>query len=277
MQEQIITIYCVCDELCKAMSIRDDRQAQISTAEVMTTGLVAAWLFKGNVEMSRAFLKAEGYVPKMVGTSRLNRRLHRISEAVWRTLLHVLGQAHQQVSHDTEFIVDSMPVPVCANVRIRRCKVYQDKAFHGYVASKDEYFYGLRIHLLTTSTGEPVEFVLAPGSVADIRVFKTLELPLPEGTTIYADKAYNDYKLELLLEDALDIHLQPLRTLRKKNSRLAFQTPGWLTYICSKTRKQIESSFARIADLMPKHIHAVTSRGFELKTALFVIAFAICG
>jgi len=31
------------------------------------------------------------------------------------------------------------------------------KAFRGYVASKRRYFYGLRVHLVTTAAGEPVE------------------------------------------------------------------------------------------------------------------------
>jgi hypothetical protein len=280
MPERIITLYCLCDELCKALDIRDDVQAQMTTAEVMLTALVAAWLFKGNMEMSRVFLKSNGYVPKMLGTSRLNRRVHRISDSVWRTVLLILSQAHQALTDETaafrsrnEFIVDSMPVPACANVRMNRCKLYQDATFHGYIASKQQYFHGLRVHLLTTASGIPVEFVLAPGSQADIRVFKTFELALDPGAVIYADKAYTDYKFELLLKDALDVQLQPLR---KKNSLLNFQTPGWLTYICAKTRKQIESTFARIADLMPRRIHAVTSRGFELKVALFVIAFAAC-
>jgi hypothetical protein len=213
--------------------------------------------------------------------------VHRIPEALWRMLLQVVRAAYQQTPRqhaaggaaggaarppEDEYIVDSMPVAVCANVRMSHCKLYQGKDFHGYVASRKTFFYGLRLHLVTTPSGQPVEFVLAPGSMADIRAFKTLELPLPPGATLYADKAYNDYALEQLLADAMDIQLLPLR---KKNSYLL--PPGYITYVCAKIRKQIESTFARLNQLMPKRIHAVTPRGFELKIGLFVLAYALCG
>jgi len=272
--EGIIAIYCVCDDLCKLLGIQDDRQAQVTTAEVMTTALVAAWLFHGNLELIRAFLKAEGYIPQMLGSSRLNRRLHRIPEGVWRLLLHLLGKAHRQAEDTQEYIVDSMPVAACALARADHSKLYPHAAggFLGYCASKEEYLYGLRLHLLTTASGQPIEFTLAPGAMADVRAVKLLEFPVEPGAIVYADKAYNDYQFDLLLEDALGIVFRPLR-----RKRSVLTPPGWLTYIIGHMRKRIESSFARITQFLPKHIHATTARGFELKTALFVIAFALCG
>jgi hypothetical protein len=87
---------------------------------------------------------------------------------------------------------------------IRRCRIYpleeeevhndedtpKKKSFRGYIASKRRYFfYGLRVHLVVTGAGEPVEFSLAAGSEADIAIFKELELDLAEGSIICADKA----------------------------------------------------------------------------------------
>jgi hypothetical protein len=116
-------------------------------------------------------------------------------------------------------VVDSLPIPVCDNIRIRRCRLYPPQdyggVFRGYIPSKQRYFYGLRVHLVTTGAGEPVEFSLAAGSEADVSVFKDLELDLPEGSTILADKAYTDYDYEDLLEE-VGLHL---KAQRKKNSK----------------------------------------------------------
>jgi len=46
MKDKIITIYCLCDEMLKALGQRDDQQCRMNTAEVMTTALVAALFFK---------------------------------------------------------------------------------------------------------------------------------------------------------------------------------------------------------------------------------------
>jgi hypothetical protein len=39
----------------------------------------------------------------------------------------------------------------------------------------------------------------------------------------------------------------------------------------------VETAGSLVARLLPKSIHAVTSRGFELKIMLFVLAYAISG
>ena len=71
--------------------------------------------------------------------------------------------------------------------RIRRCRLYpleeHGEAFRGYISGKRRYFYGLRVHLVVTGAGEPVEFSLAAGSEAAISVFKAFQLDLPEGSS----------------------------------------------------------------------------------------------
>ena len=84
--------------------------------------------------------------------------------------------------------------------------------------------------------------------------------------TTPGDKAYNDYRLEDMMK-AANLNLLPLR---KKNSHRVL--PSGLTYLLSCCRKVIETTGSLIERLLPRHIHAVTARGFELKVALFVIA-----
>lgn len=98
---QIITIYCLCDEYLKASGYKDDLQAQMTTAEVMTTALIAVWYFSGNQEMARVFLQEHGYIPKMLSKSRFNRRLHAIEEVVWQGLFYLLAEIHQQTNSET--------------------------------------------------------------------------------------------------------------------------------------------------------------------------------
>ena len=171
------------------------------------------------------------------------------------------------------YAVDSFPVVVCDNIRIQRCRLYpleeHEGAFRGYIASKRRYFYGLRVHLVVTAAGEPVEFSLAAGSEADVTVFKELELDLPEGSIICADKAYTDYDYEDLLKE-VGLHL---KAQRKKNSKRLM--PAWETFLSNRVRKYIETVFSGISAMFSRKIHAVTPRGFELKIVWFILAFAI--
>ena len=132
----------------------------------MTIPLVAAAFFSGNLEASRSFLDEYGYIKKAISKSRFNRRLHAIDPSLWRTLFDLLAEVFKHNNATQSYVVDSLPVAVCDNIRIRRCKLYppekHGKAFRGYIVSKRRYFYGLRVHLLVSGAGEPVEFSLWP-------------------------------------------------------------------------------------------------------------------
>jgi hypothetical protein len=270
VQEKIITIYCLCADFLAAYGYHDDPQVQMTTAEVMTIALVATEFFVGNQERSRVFLKEHGYIPRMLSKSRFNRRLHAIPDTLWQALFALLAEIAKANNESQEYVVDSFPVPVCDNIRIVRCRLYRDKAFRGRIASKRRYFYGLKVHLVITASGAPVEVLLAPGSLTDITVFRCLPLDLPKGSELYGDPAYTDYVVEDMLSEMAGI---TLTAQRKSNSKRPH--PGWISYICEQTRKRVETTISVIEQRFARTIHAVTTRGFELKVFLSVLAYAI--
>jgi hypothetical protein len=128
----------------------------MNDAEVMTTALIASLFFRGNHESARAMLQQYGYIPHMVSKSRFSRRLHRMKE-FFIVLFDLLAQIGKTLNSEAIYVIDSIPIAVCDNIRIRRAKIYSDEKFRGYQASKKRYFYGLKIHLLVTQDGQPVE------------------------------------------------------------------------------------------------------------------------
>ena len=69
------------------------------------------------------------------------------------------------------------------NIRIFNVKLIKSEEYRGYIASKKRYFYGVRVQLLTTKSGIPVEFVFMPGSASDVRALNALPLNLPPGSS----------------------------------------------------------------------------------------------
>jgi len=271
MDGQIIAIYCVCADVLRAMGHREDAQCAMSDAEVLTTAIVAALYFGGNFEKARALLAAPQYIPAMLGKSRFNRRLHRVD---WLVLccFETLAELWKTLNAQAVYIIDSFPIAACDNYRIRRNKLYpHDEAYRGYIASKKRYFFGVRIHLLVTEHGQPVEFFLLPGRTADVSALDCYRFDVPEGSTIYADGAYNDQVTEAIVQEAQRQFLPQ----RKKNMHDQF--PGWVQYFQQHYRKRIETAGSLIEQCLPKSIHAVTARGFELKVALFVLALSLIG
>jgi hypothetical protein len=269
MDERIIAIYCLCADLLKGLHHFEDPQAQMSDAEVMTTALTAAVFFRGNFESARIYLKDNGMIPRMLSKSRFNRRLHR-GRDLFLTLFAVLGETWKESNAAAVYSVDSFPIAVCDNYRIRRCKLYQDKAFRGCIASKKRYFYGLKIHVLVTADGNPVEFILTPGSYSDVGCLEAFDWDLPPEATVYADRGYTSYRFEDELHALTQIEFQPMR---KRNAKRQF--PPWVCYLQHHFRKRIETMGSLVERLLPKSIHAVRAVGFELKVVLFLLAVSI--
>lgn len=267
MDEQIVLLFVLIDDFLKAYGHHEDSQRQMSDAEVLTTALVAMLYFGGRFERARWFMRDQRYVLRMLSKSRFNRRLHQLQSWI-QPLFALLAELWKATNQENLYVIDSFPMPVCDNIRISRARIYQDEAFRGYIASKKRYFYGLKVHLMITDQGQPVEFFLTPGSTADVTGLRMFELDLPEGATILGDKAYNDYLIEDLLAE-WQRHLLPFR---KKNSKRA--VPPWTRYWQAVHRKAVETTGSLLEQLLPKHIHAVTAAGFELKVALFVLALS---
>jgi Transposase DDE domain len=214
-------------------------------------------------------LKQYGYISQMGSKSRLSRRLHRLKE-VFVTLFNLLGSMGNTLNTDAVYVIDSLPVPVCDNIRIARSTLYPDKQFRGAIASKKRYFYGLKIQRMVTQDGRSVELFLTHGGFGDVDALKCSTDDVPDGAILYADRAYNDYEREDRLKEVEHIQLVPMR---KKNSTRAF--PPYVSFVQHYHRNRIETAGSLIEQLLPKSIHAVTSQGFELKVALFVIAYSV--
>lgn len=58
------------------------------------------------------------------------------------------------------------------------------------------YFYGVKVQVLTTASGIPVEFCFVPGSESDVQALKKLPMTVAAESSIYSDSAYTDYGVE---------------------------------------------------------------------------------
>lgn len=257
---QIIVLFCIIDDFLKAIAYQDDVQAKMTTAEVITVAIAAGMFFGGNHEKSRIFFKDHRYIKNMLSKSQFNRRLHAINSNVWKQLHYILAQVFIQTNENREFVVDSFPVAVCHNIRISRSKIYRTEEYRGYSASKREYFWGIRVHMISSIHGGPVEIIFAPGSVSDAKIAQVFDFDLPKGSILYGDSMYGIYTLEDDLKEDLDITL-----LASRKSNMKKQHEPHINFLISHFRKTTENTFSRITSLFPKRIHAVTNKGFELK------------
>ena len=164
-EDKIIALYCIVDDLLKGIGHKEDIRRKVSDSEVITTALVSSLYFGGHQDNARQFMKMAKLIAAMPSKSRFNRRLHAVSELLFSLFCQV-GHLLKAAAGASDYIIDSFPVAVCDNIRISRSKMIKGKQWRGKQASMRRYFYGVKVQVLTTQQGIPVEFCF----VLDVKV-----------------------------------------------------------------------------------------------------------
>ena len=265
MCDSTLAIYCFIDDFLKASGHTEDVRVEVTDAEVITIAICAMRYFGGNFEKSRLVLHELGFIKRLLSRSRFSRRITRLMDLI-HLLFHRLGSVFKDLHWESRYLLDSFPIPICDNIRIPRCRIVQDEQYRGKMASKRRYFYGVRVQIMATADGIPLEFCILPGACADLQGLAEMPLDLPENAELLVDSAYNFYEWEDYLRDAQAIKLQ---VPRKANSTRGREP--WLEIYKSLMRKYIETTIGEISKLFPKKIHATRLKWFSFENRVVFI------
>lgn len=172
-------------------------------------------------------------------------------------LFEILSSCYKDLCCELYYIIDSFPVAVCNNMRIANCKILKDNKWRGYTASMRNYFYGVKVQLLTTKDGIPIAFHFTPGKTGDVKALGKMIDKLPAEASLYGDRAYIDYGLE---DIALERKYIFLKIQRKSNAKRVDTLEQ--KYEKLKMRKRVETVISDIKKMFPRTIDAVTLEGF---------------
>lgn len=137
--DKVIGLFCFIDDLLKAICRKEDERRKVSDSGIITTGIISSLYFGGHQDHASLFMKMTGFVPNMVEKSRLNRRLHSLSELIYDLFMQV-GHCFKCASCEQSYVLDSLPVAVCDNIRISGSKILKGEKWIGKQSSMRGYF-----------------------------------------------------------------------------------------------------------------------------------------
>ena len=189
---------------------------QISDAELVTLAVMQALLgFTSEARWLRhARAHLRGMFPRLPQQPGYNKRMRALA-ATMTWLIAVLARDTSLWSDDV-WIADSTPVECGRSRETARRSDLAGWAEYGYCASHSRYFWGLRLHLLTTLHGLPAGFALT-GAKADERQVLLDMLADPAltagraGQVIIADKNYYGRDFEATVAEGGICLLRPAR------------------------------------------------------------------
>jgi len=175
-------------------------------------------------------------------------RVNRLSEAFRRLSAILLDDYAPDSRSESLCMVDSMPVITCSAKR--NGKVAREVADKGYCSTKSLYYYGVKLHLLTSrvkgSLPHPEALILTAASESDLAVFRDNWSTI-SNKVVFADKAYLDSDMQNSMWQNHSELLAPVKHPRgvpeviKQRSRAA---DDLFSRTVSSIRQPIESLFS---------------------------------
>ena len=254
------TLYTLISNFLIVLEHKEDKQAKMSDSEIITAYILAFYAHCGNYAKALWSLKQNKDIKYVLSRSRFSRRL----KPIIRQIFHLMAEMAKQ--NCLVFQIDSFPVKVCHNIRISRCRLVHGEDYRGKNESKREYFYGFKVHILTSENGHVVEFQIVAGEAHDSKAFDLFEFDLPEGSETYADSAYTTYYMEEILKEAFGIDFLPVRKINSKHTDNRQSVNYWRQH----KRHIIETFISMIKGLYPLNIHATNLKGFIFKIFGFI-------
>lgn len=259
LEELFIAVYVVVDDFYQqhvpeTIKHRPGPTSPFTDSEVITINLVGEMLgIDSEKSWVRFIRKNFRYLFPVLPKRREFNRRHR---CLWKVIDLLRWEIVMELGTDTICLVDSIPVPICdfkrAHFSTSPLKAY---AGYGHCESKAlGTFYGFKVHLLVTSYGLPVAFILVSADKADVEMVWPLVEGL-HGIILIGDKGYVSQQLAEGLKSVQGIHLYALRRSNQKQ-----QYPKHLRRMLNRFRKRIETTLSQLVDQF--HIARVRAHSY---------------
>lgn len=182
--------------------------------------------------------------PDLIDRSNFNKRRRRLQLFIHEVTKNLSMELNEG---EDVFIIDSIPVPVCKIAREKRCRFGRDNfeaaPDKGYSAVTKSYYYGYKLHLVTSVRGIFYSMDLTKASVHDVHYLKEIAHTEMRNATLIGDKGYITKQIQIDLFHQCNVRLQtPCRNNQQEQT-------NWHP-VFRKSRKRIETLFSQLCDQM---------------------------
>lgn len=209
IKEQLVLLYCAVDDLLKKQDQRGEwrrsnHKPRFTDAEVLVIALMQSY-FRTDT-LKRTFLLVKANDPTafkhLPSYKQWLSRLHQLSRQTGAMIFSV-PLAVEDVAEEI-YLIDSYPVKLCEAIRHGRVNLLRDQGAYFGKSSKG-WFFGFKLHVLTTLNGKIIGAILTGGNVDDREGARMLAQYLDEGSLCVADLGYrgDGFQTELFEEEGV--------------------------------------------------------------------------
>lgn len=218
----IIAVYLLTCDLYQQLFPKGVRERgftpELTDEEALTLSIVGDFLGLGNDKNIYQYFcrHYHDWFPRLRDRTLLVRQwanLWVVEQCIWQAIIHRAG-----ADADPHQFIDTLPVPVCAQKRACRRRIFRGDLLlapdYGYCEAKDWHYFGFKGALRISWQGFIVQAALVSARPHDSQNVDILLAGVPSGTMVGGDKAFVDRDRQEELEKQRGIRLL---TPRKKN------------------------------------------------------------
>ncbi|AWK17468.1 IS982 family transposase [Candidatus Hamiltonella defensa] len=273
LEDFIITSYCVIDHFFKKNHLNNIRKRgekpALSDAQVITMELVGEYLGQNSDKAIWLYFKTHWlhFFPKIgcrTSFSRQCANTYRLKHLFQKDLSRQLS-AGQDL-----YLVDGFPIPLCHIKRDKRSKTELSSiGAVGYCAAKEEFYFGLKGHILVTPQGSTVAYEITASHVDEREVVPEISAGLTG--MLLADKGLIRPELKAFLSRQ-GLNLQtPLR------ANMVDARPKKMVSIMMNIRRKIETVIGQLVERFKiQSIRVKDLWHLKTKVARKILAHTFC-
>jgi len=224
IREQLILVYCLADDGLKSEKNggnwrRSNHHPKCTDAEIIAVAMMQSYFGTATLKRTYLLVKAndEQAFPHLPSYQQWLARWHQLSFQMGV----ILENIPLNITDSEEiYLIDSFPIPMCQPLRHGRVNLLRDQGAAFGKGTKG-WFFGFKLHVLSTRTGQIVGAVLLPTGYDDRAGARMLASLVAEGSLAIADLGYRGaaFQTEMYEEEGVlfltraDITSQELKIL----------------------------------------------------------------
>jgi len=248
-EDLFLYVYCFVDDALKdmeqQMKISLKTRCKLSASEILTIQIVGEFMEKKTEQAVYMLLRQyKSLFNAVISRSSFYKQLKKFAWLL-DDLIPALSESFDEGGDIV--IPDGFPIPIKKMIRRHRGVDIDGRAKVGYCASLDEYFYGLKGHILVDEKGIVQNLILTPGSVHDVKVLDSL-LQDQHDKIAVCDKGYISQELAEL---EATLNHNAILTEKRKN-QIGYKEHNKALKPIMKKRKIVESVISHLERLGSK-------------------------
>ena len=199
IKEQLVLVYCLADDGLKSEKNggkwrKSNHNPKCTDAEIIAVAMMQSYFGAATLKRTYLLIKANDAeaFPDLPGYRQWLARLHKLSFQTGA----ILESVPLNIKDLEEiYLVDSFPINMCQAIRHGRVNLLRDEGAYFGKGTKG-WFFGFKLHVLSTRTGQIVGAILLPTSYDDREGARMLADLMEEGSLVIADLGYRGVKFQ---------------------------------------------------------------------------------